>query len=124
MSAAAEELATVLMLVEAIVRPQKVCDSLEALARVGARGVTVTDARGAGRQRGVNHQYRGSEYTVSLLHKVKIEVVVAEREARVVAEALARAAHTGEIGDGKIFLVPVLDAIRIRTGDRGRVAID
>lgn len=112
-----------LMLVEALVRPQKAEDVRAALAEIGAHSMTVTEVRGMGNQKGFTQHYRGTEYTVNLVQKVKIEVVVAEREARVVAEAIMRAARTGEIGDGKIFFIPVTDAVRIRTGEEGRDAV-
>jgi len=113
-----------LMLVEALIRPQKVEEVKAALAEIGVRGLTITEVRGSGNQKGFTQHYRGSEYTVNLLQKVKIEVVVIEREARVVAETIANAARTGEIGDGKIFLIPVAEAIRIRTGEEGSDAIE
>ncbi|HZP80117.1 MAG TPA: P-II family nitrogen regulator [Chthonomonadaceae bacterium] len=113
-----------MMLVEALIRPQKVEEVKAALAEIGVRGLTITEVRGSGNQKGFTQHYRGSEYTVNLLQKVKIEVVVIEREARVVAETIANAARTGEIGDGKIFLIPVAEAIRIRTGEEGSDAIE
>src|SRR4051794_28294647 len=100
-------------LVEALVRPQKVEAVRKALTDIGVKGITITEVRGSGRQRGFTQHYRGVEYTVSLIEKVKFEVVVLANEARVVAQAIAEAAWTGEIGDGKIFLIPVGDAIRI-----------
>jgi nitrogen regulatory protein P-II 1 len=113
-----------LMLVEALIRPQKVEEVKAALAEIGVRGLTITEVRGSGNQKGFTQHYRGAEYTVNLLQKVKIEVVVIEREARVVAETIANAARTGEIGDGKIFLIPVAEAMRIRTGEEGSDAIE
>ena len=85
--------------------------------------MTVTEVRGSGKQKGFTQHYRGAEYTVNLIQKVKVELVVTDGEARAVAEAIVQAARTGEIGDGKIFLVPVTEAIRIRTGEEGDVAI-
>ena len=109
--------------VEALIRPQKLDEVKAALTEVGIKGMTVTEVRGSGKQKGFTQHYRGAEYTVNLLQKIKVEVVVPENEAKVVAEAIANAARTGEIGDGKIFLIPVAEAIRIRTGEEGDVAI-
>ena len=105
-------------LIEAVVRPHKLQDVKSALADIGVLGMTVTDVRGCGRQKGHVERYRGSEYTVDLLSKVKIEVVVKESQAEEVIETIAGAARTGEIGDGKIFVRPVDQVIRVRTGDR------
>ena len=85
--------------------------------------MTVTEVRGSGKQKGFTQHYRGAEYTVNLIQKVKLEIVVADDEARMVAECIAKTARTGEIGDGKIFLIPVAEAIRIRTGDEGDDAL-
>jgi nitrogen regulatory protein P-II 1 len=113
-----------MMLVEALIRPQKLEEVKAALADIGVKGLTITEVRGSGKQKGFTQHYRGAEYTVNLIQKVKIEVVVVEKEARVVAETIAGAARTGEIGDGKIFLIPVAEAIRIRTGEEGSDAIE
>src|SRR5579871_1406330 len=109
--------------VEALIRPQKLEDVKSALSELGIKGMTVTEVRGSGKQKGFTQHYRGAEYTVNLLQKVKIEIVVADDEAHTVANAIAEAARTGEIGDGKIFLIPVAEAIRIRTGEEGDTAI-
>lgn len=109
--------------VEALIRPQKLDEVKAALSDIGVKGMTVTEVRGSGKQKGFTQHYRGAEYTVNLIQKIKLEIVVPENEARVVADAIAKAAHTGEIGDGKIFLIPVGEAIRIRTGEEGDVAI-
>jgi nitrogen regulatory protein P-II 1 len=109
--------------VEALIRPQKLDDVKGALDEIGIKGMTVTEVRGSGKQKGFTQHYRGAEYTVNLIQKIKLEIVVPDDEARTVADAIARAARTGEIGDGKIFLVPVGEAIRIRTGEEGDVAI-
>jgi len=109
--------------VEALIRPQKLDDVKTALSDIGIKGMTVSEVRGAGKQKGFTQHYRGAEYTVNLIQKVKIEVVVTDEEAHRVALAVAAAARTGEIGDGKIFLAPVVEAIRIRTGDEGEAAI-
>ena len=113
-----------LMLVEALIRPQKLEQVKAALGEIGARGLTISEVRGAGNQKGFTQHYRGAEYTVNLIQKIKIEVVVPENEARFVAKTIADAARTGEIGDGKIFLIPVPEAIRIRTGEEGRDALE
>jgi nitrogen regulatory protein P-II 1 len=110
--------------VEALIRPQKLDEVKAALSDIGVKGLTVTEVRGAGKQKGFTQHYRGAEYTVNLIQKIKIEVVVADNEAKVVANAIVTAARTGEIGDGKIFLIPVAEAIRIRTGEEGDVAIN
>lgn len=109
--------------VEALIRPQKLEDVKSALSEMGIRGMTVTEVRGSGKQKGFTQHYRGAEYTVNLLQKVKIEIVVPDSDAHAVATAIADAARTGEIGDGKIFLIPVAEAIRIRTGEEGDTAI-
>lgn len=110
-------------LIEAVIRPHKLQDVKSALADIGVLGMTVTDVRGCGRQKGHVERYRGSEYTVDLLSKVKIEVVVKEAQADEVIDTIATAARTGEIGDGKIFVRPVEKVIRVRTGDRDEDAI-
>jgi nitrogen regulatory protein PII len=109
--------------VEAIIKPFKLEEVKEALAEVGIQGMTVTEVKGFGRQKGHTEIYRGSEYTVDFLPKVKIEIVVADEEASSVAEAIVKSANTGKIGDGKVFLSPVEEAIRIRTGDTGAGAV-
>ncbi len=109
--------------VEAIIKPFKLEDVKEALSEVGVEGMTVVEVKGFGRQKGHTEIYRGSEYTVDFLPKVKIEVVVDDSRADTVAEAIVKAANTGKIGDGKVFIIPVHDAIRIRTGERGSDAV-
>ncbi len=109
--------------VEALIRPQKLEDVKAALSEIGIKGMTVTEVRGSGKQKGFTQTYRGAEYTVNLLQKVKIEIVVPDSEARTIANAIVEAARTGEIGDGKIFLIPVAEVIRIRTGEDGESAI-
>ncbi len=109
--------------VEALIRPQKLDEVKSALNEIGVKGMTVTEVRGAGKQKGFTQHYRGAEYTVNLIQKVKIEIVVTDNEAKVVADAIVKAAQTGEIGDGKIFLIPVTEAIRIRTGEDGEIAV-
>src|SRR5437660_3023737 len=109
--------------VEAFIRPQKLDEVQAALSEIGVQGLTVTEVRGSGKQKGFTQHYRGAEYTVNLIQKVKLEIVVTDEEAKMVAETIAKSAATGEIGDGKIFLIPVAEAIRIRTLEEGDVAI-
>lgn len=110
--------------VEALIRPQKLEEVKAALSEIGIKGMTVTEVRGSGKQKGFTQHYRGAEYTVNLLAKVKIEIVVADSEAHSVANTIVEAARTGEIGDGKIFLIPVAEVIRIRTGEEGEAGIN
>jgi len=109
--------------IEAIIKPFKLEEVKEALASVGAQGITVTEVKGFGRQKGHKELYRGAEYVVEFLPKVKLEIVVSDDKAEVVAKAVAEAASTGRIGDGKIFVSPIEEAIRIRTGESGETAI-
>src|ERR1700740_2073268 len=109
--------------VEALIRPQKLEDVKAALSEIGIKGLTVTEVRGAGKQKGFTQHYRGAEYTVNLIQKVKLEIVGPDNEARVAAKTIVEGARTGDIGDGKIFLIPVGEAIRIRTGEEGETAI-
>ncbi|MGJ8671958.1 P-II family nitrogen regulator [Rubritalea sp.] len=109
--------------IEAIIKPFKLEEVKEALAEVGVQGMTVTEVKGFGRQKGHTEIYRGSEYTVDFLPKVKIDIVVDDEQAQVVAEAIVKSANTGKIGDGKVFLSTVDEAIRIRTGETGAEAV-
>jgi nitrogen regulatory protein PII len=109
--------------IEAIIKPFKLEDVKEALAEVGIQGMTVVEVKGFGRQKGHTEIYRGSEYTVDFLPKVKIEVVVETERADAVVGAIVKAANTGKIGDGKVFVSDVSEAIRIRTGEKGNDAI-
>jgi len=109
--------------VEAIIKPFKLEEVKEALAEVGVQGMTVTEVKGFGRQKGHTEIYRGSEYTVDFLPKVKIEIIVEDGQADEVAKAIVNSANTGKIGDGKVFLSPVDEAIRIRTGETGSEAV-
>lgn len=109
--------------IEAIIKPFKLDEVKEALHEVGASGITVTEAKGFGRQKGHTELYRGAEYVVDFLPKVKLEVVVPDALVDRVVEAIAQAAQTGRIGDGKIFVIPVESALRIRTGERDEDAI-
>ena len=109
--------------IEAIIKPFKLDEVKDALNQIGLKGITVLEAKGFGRQKGHTELYRGAEYVIDFLPKVKIEVVVEDSLAENVVEAIASAARTGRIGDGKIFVMDVEQAIRIRTGDRGSDAI-
>ncbi len=109
--------------IEAIIKPFKLDEVKEALQEVGLQGLTVTEAKGFGRQKGHTELYRGAEYVVDFLPKVKIEVVVEDNLAERAIEAIIQAARTGRIGDGKIFVSDVEEAIRIRTGEKGANAI-
>jgi len=110
-------------LIIAIIKPFKLEEVKTALAEVGVEGMTVTEVKGFGRQKGHTEIYRGSEYTVDFLPKVKLEIVVPSETAGKVIDAISRAAKTGKIGDGKIFVVPVEEAVRIRTDEHGDSAI-
>jgi nitrogen regulatory protein P-II 1 len=109
--------------IEAIIQPHKLEDAKEALKAIGVDGMTITDVRGHGRQKGHTEVYRGMEYKVDLLPKVKLELVVADARADEVLRTLSAAARTGKIGDGKIFIFDVADAVRIRNDDRGDAAL-
>ena len=109
--------------IEAIVKPHRMDEVKTALTQVGVQGLTVSEVRGFGRQKGHKEQYRGAEYTVDLVPKVKIEVVVSDTAAAAAVEAIIRAARTGEIGDGKIFVSNLESVLRIRTGEKGDAAI-
>ena len=110
-------------LIVAIIKPFKLEDVKEALAAAGIEGMTVTEVKGFGRQKGHTEIYRGSEYTVDFLPKVKVEVAVADEVAGKAIEAIAKAAKTGKIGDGKIFVVSLDEVVRIRTDERGESAV-
>ncbi|HBE22981.1 MAG TPA: P-II family nitrogen regulator [Verrucomicrobiales bacterium] len=109
--------------IEAIIKPFKLEEVKEALAEVGVQGMTVTEVKGFGRQKGHTEIYRGSEYTVDFLPKVKIDIIVDDGQAASVAEAIVKSANTGKIGDGKVFISHVEEAIRIRTGETGSSAV-
>ncbi|HBB40828.1 MAG: transcriptional regulator [Nitrospirae bacterium CG18_big_fil_WC_8_21_14_2_50_70_55] len=109
--------------IEAIIKPFKLDEVKEALNKVGVMGITVSEVKGFGRQKGHTELYRGAEYVVDFLPKVKLEVVVPDDLTSQVVEAIEASAKTGKIGDGKIFVLPVEEAIRIRTGERGGDAI-
>jgi nitrogen regulatory protein P-II 1 len=110
-------------LVIAIIKPFKLEEVKEALAGIGIEGMTVTEVKGFGRQKGHTEIYRGSEYTVDFLPKVKVEIAVSDELAARTVEAIVKSAKTGKIGDGKVFVVPLEDIVRIRTDERGEAAI-
>ena len=109
--------------IEAIIKPFKLDEVKEALNEIGIQGITVTEVKGFGRQKGHTELYRGAEYVVDFLPKIKLEVVVTDEQVAGVLEAVTKAANTGRIGDGKIFVMPMDEAVRIRTGERGAEAI-
>ncbi len=109
--------------IEAIIKPFKLEDVKDALSEVGVQGMTVSEVKGFGRQKGHTEIYRGSEYTVDFLPKVKLEIVVEDENAGEVVDAIVRTANTGKIGDGKVFVSSVEEAVRIRTGEKGGEAI-
>jgi nitrogen regulatory protein P-II 1 len=109
--------------IEAIIRPFRIDDVREALAEIGVKGMTLTEVKGYGRQKGHTELYRGSEYQIDFLPKLKIEVVVADRMAETVVDTIIKAAKTGQVGDGKIFIYNVEDAVRVRTGESGEDAL-
>ncbi|TAJ94569.1 MAG: P-II family nitrogen regulator [Gammaproteobacteria bacterium] len=110
-------------LVTAVIKPFKLDDVREALSEIGVTGMTVTESRGFGRQKGHTELYRGAEYVVDFLPKIKVEVAIADSKCDEVIEAIRKVTNTGKIGDGKIFLFDLLDVIRIRTGEKGDEAI-
>lgn len=109
--------------VEAIIKPFKLEDVKDALSEVGVQGMTVSEVKGFGRQKGHTEIYRGSEYTVDFLPKVKLEIVVDDADSEKVVDAIVRTANTGKIGDGKVFVSSIDEAVRIRTGEKGGEAI-
>jgi nitrogen regulatory protein P-II 1 len=109
--------------VEAIIKPFKLDEVKEALSAVGVQGITVSEVKGFGRQKGHTELYRGAEYVVDFLPKVKLEIIVKDEMVTQVVETIMKAAKTGRIGDGKIFVLPVEEVVRIRTGERGPDAL-
>jgi nitrogen regulatory protein P-II 1 len=109
--------------IEAIIKPFKVEDVKHALTKIGVRGMTITEVKGFGRQKGHTEVYRGAEYKIDFLPKVKIELITSDNLVSQVIETIQRSAKTGKIGDGKIFISPVEEVIRIRTGEHGKDAI-
>jgi nitrogen regulatory protein PII len=112
-----------MQLVQAIVNPFKLEAVRDALQQLGVAGITVTEVRGFGRQKGHTELYRGAQYVVELLPKISLEIVVQEASVAAVVEAIRESASDGKIGDGKIFVMPVQDAVRIRTGEQGEAAL-
>jgi nitrogen regulatory protein P-II 1 len=110
-------------LVTAVVKPHKWEDTRAALERTGVNGMTVTEVNGYGRQKGHKEVYRGAEYDVALVPKIRLEVVVADEDADAIVEAIVQAAATGQIGDGKVWVTPVDTVVRVRTGDRDEGAL-
>src|SRR4051794_31345773 len=109
--------------IEAIIKPFKLTEVKEALQEIGVQGMTITEVKGFGRQKGHTEIYRGSEYTVDFLPKVKIEVVLPDAQIKAAIEAIVKTAKTGKIGDGKIFVLPVENVLRIRTDEQGENAV-
>ncbi|MCX7795143.1 MAG: P-II family nitrogen regulator [bacterium] len=109
--------------IEAIVRPGKLNTILSALEELGYPGVTITEVEGHGRQKGITAQWRGRTYTMELVPKIKLEIVAGDDEVETIVETIVNAAKTGEIGDGKIFISPIDNVVRIRTGEKGELAI-
>ncbi|ACO04625.1 MAG TPA: P-II family nitrogen regulator [Persephonella sp.] len=109
--------------IEAIIKPFKLDEVKDAVSEIGTFGITVTEVKGFGRQKGHTELYRGAEYVIDFLPKIKIEIVVDDSMVEKVVEAIMNAARTGKVGDGKIFITPVEDAVRIRTGERGVEAL-
>jgi nitrogen regulatory protein P-II 1 len=109
--------------IEAIIKPFKLDEVRDRLSEIGIQGMTVTEVKGFGRQKGHTELYRGAEYVVDFLPKIKIEIVAPDQMADTIVETIVSSAKTGRIGDGKIFVLPIEDAVRIRTGERGEEAI-
>jgi len=109
--------------IEAIIKPFKLDDVRESLSDIGVTGLTVSEVKGFGRQKGHTELYRGAEYVVDFLPKIKVEIILADEQVEGCVEAIIKAAHTGRIGDGKIFVSPVEQVIRIRTGEEGEEAV-
>jgi nitrogen regulatory protein P-II 1 len=114
---------TAMKKIEAIIRPFRIDDVREALAELGVKGMTLTEVKGYGRQKGHTEVYRGSEYQIDFLPKIKLEVVVSDTMAEKVVETILKTAKTGQVGDGKIFIYTVDDAVRVRTGESGEAAL-
>lgn len=109
--------------IEAIVRPEKIGAVRQALSKVGYAGLMITEIEGHGKQKGVTQQWRGEKYKVELLPKLKVEIVAKDADAPKIIEAIVESARTGEIGDGKIFITPIDNAVKIRTGEKGDAAL-
>jgi nitrogen regulatory protein PII len=109
--------------IEAIIKPFKLSDVKEALNEIGIQGMTVTEVKGFGRQKGHTEIYRGSEYTVDFLPKIKFEIVLSDAQVKPAVEAILKSARTGKIGDGKVFVLPIENVLRIRTEEQGESAV-
>ncbi len=109
--------------IEAVIKPFKLDEVKEALNEIGIKGMTITEVKGYGRQKGHKEIYRGAEYVVDFIPKIKIEIIVAADQANQVVETIRKSANTGKLGDGKIFITPIEGAIRVRTGETGKDAI-
>ncbi len=109
--------------IEAVIRPHKLDDVREVLSEIGIRGMTILEVKGFGRQKGHTETYRGSEYAIDFIPKIKIELVVKDEQAQKVIDLILQHAKTGQVGDGKIFILPVEESIRVRTGESGDAAI-
>lgn len=109
--------------IEAVIKPFKLDEVREALSAIGANGLTVTEVKGFGRQKGHTELYRGAEYVVDFLPKIKLELVVSDEMSEAVIDAIMKTSHTGKIGDGKIFVTDIAEVIRIRTGETGAAAV-
>jgi nitrogen regulatory protein P-II 1 len=109
--------------IEAIIRPGRIDAIMDALQELGYPGLTITEVEGHGRQKGITAQWRGKIYTMDLLPKIKLEIIARDEEIDMIVETIINTAKTGEVGDGKIFIYPIEDVIRIRTGEKGEVAI-
>ena len=109
--------------VEAVIKPFKLDEVKEALTEIGITGMTISEVKGFGRQKGHTELYRGAEYTIDFIPKIKLEVIVPDESVEKVVKVIVSSAKTGRIGDGKIFILPVEDAVRIRTGERGQEAL-
>ena len=109
--------------IEAIIKPFKIDDLKEAFTSIGLQGMTISEVKGYGRQKGHTEVYRGAEYVVDFIPKVKVEIVAADEQVEQIVETILSSVNTGKIGDGKIFVLPVEDVIRVRTGEKGEEAI-
>ena len=109
--------------IEAVIKPFKLDDVKEALNEIGIQGMTVSEVKGYGRQKGHKEIYRGAEYVVDFIPKIKIEIVIGDDQVEPVIEAICKSANTGKLGDGKIFVVPIEQAVRVRTGETGMDAV-
>ena len=109
--------------IEAIIKPFKIDDLKEAFSSIGLQGMTISEVKGYGRQKGHTEVYRGAEYVVDFIPKIKVEIVAADEQVEQIIETILTAVNTGKIGDGKIFVLPVEDVIRVRTGEKGEEAI-